>query len=266
MDSRGSDEGHLHAVVHDGDGPWAVLVHGSLGSRSYWADNLEALSAVCRPVVVELWGHGRSPSPDDPARYRIDAYCRELEHLRETLGAERWFTIGQSMGAGLILHYGLRHPERVLAQVVTNSLSAFAPVEGWPERLAAAMGGTVRKLEREGTAFLKDQPVNPGRSRRISERTRALLHREFDEHDARGLAQGMVVTTAELPVGDGLASVSRPTLLTLGVDEKPFLKLLPRARQIPGLEVVELPAAHAVNAHDPDGWNAAVVDFLRRHR
>lgn len=264
METGGPNE-HLHAVVHEGDGPWALLVHGSLGSRSYWADNVAALQAVCRPVVVELWGHGRSPSPADPGRYTIEAYCTEFEHLRTELGADRWFTIGQSMGAGLTLHYGLRHPDRVIAQVVTNSISAFSRQEGWADKLAAAMGGTVRKLAREGTAFLKHQPVNPGRSRRISERTRALLHLEFDEHDATGIAHGMTVTSTDLPVGDALAHVSRPTLLTVGVDEEPFVKLLPRARTIPGLEVAELNGAHAVNAHDPDGWNAAVVDFLRRH-
>lgn len=82
---------HLHAVVHDGDGPHAVLLHGLLGSRSYWLDNLDALQAVCRPVVVELWGHGRSPAPADPARYEPDAYADELERLRIGLGAERWF-------------------------------------------------------------------------------------------------------------------------------------------------------------------------------
>lgn len=36
-----SAAGQLHAVVHDGHGPFALLVHGLLGSRSYWLDNLE---------------------------------------------------------------------------------------------------------------------------------------------------------------------------------------------------------------------------------
>ncbi|MEL6984283.1 MAG: hypothetical protein AAFO29_17790, partial [Actinomycetota bacterium] len=46
---------HLNAVVHDGSGPPALIVHGALASRSYWADNIEALAQVCQPVVVELW-------------------------------------------------------------------------------------------------------------------------------------------------------------------------------------------------------------------
>lgn len=236
-----------------------------MGSRSYWSDNVDALSEVCRPVVVELWGHGRSPSPTDPARYEPAGYVAEFEHVRTELGTERWITIGQSMGAALTLRYGLCHPERVTAQVITNSSSAFSPVEGWLERHRNLVTPLVEQLRREGTDVLRDLWVNPGRSRRIGEATRALLAAEFDEHDALGIAESLYITNARLPLGDRVTEVSRPTLLTLGVDEERFQPLLPQARRIPGLEVVELAGGHAVNAHDPAGWNAAVTAFIRRH-
>ncbi|WP_419922725.1 alpha/beta fold hydrolase [Candidatus Poriferisodalis sp.] len=65
-----ADTEKLHTVVHDGNGPPGLIVHGALGSRSYWDDNIAALAEVCQPVVIELWGHGRSPSPADTNRYR----------------------------------------------------------------------------------------------------------------------------------------------------------------------------------------------------
>lgn len=256
----------LHVVVHDGDGPYAVLVHGLLGSRSYWHGNLDALAAVCRPVVVELWGHGRSPAPDDPGRYAPAAYVAELERLRAELGAERWFALGQSMGAGIVLAYGLAHPERVAAQVVTNSLAAFARSQGWAELHARTSAPMVAELRRHGVATLREAKLNPGRSRRIAEATRALMAVEFEEHTTAGIAHSMEHTTALLPLGDRMAEVSVPTLLTVGTQEDKFLPLVHRARRIPGVEIVELDAGHPVNAHDPDGWNAAVVDFLARHR
>jgi len=260
-----SDE-RLHAVVHDGDGPYALLVHGALGSRSYWNDNVAALATVCRPVVVELWGHGRSPSPADPARYAPAAYVEQFEQLRVELGAERWFTVGQSMGAGLTLRYGVDHPERVAAQVVTNSLSAFASPAGWPERHAATVTPTVQRLQREGMEFLRDAKLNPGRSRQVPEPTRRLLAAEFGEHDALGVAHSMQYTTAELPLGDRLAEVAVPTLLTLGTREEAFGRIAHRARRIAGIEFAELDVGHPVNAHDPAGWNDVVVAFLARHR
>ena len=62
-----------------------------------------------------------------------------------------------------------------------------------------------------------------------------------------------------------VVDVSAPTLLTLGVREEGFVRLLPRVRRIPGVEVVELDAGHPVNAQLPGPWNEAVVAFLARH-
>ena len=62
-----------HYEVHPGRGPHLLLVHGMLSSRAQWLPNLAALAAVCRPVTLELWGHGRSPAPADPAAYHPDA-------------------------------------------------------------------------------------------------------------------------------------------------------------------------------------------------
>ena len=256
---------HLHAVVHDGDGPYALLLHGLLGSRSFWLDNIETLQAVCRPVVVELWGHGRSPAPADPARYEPEGYAEELERLRVELGAERWFAIGQSLGSGLVLHYGLAHPERVLAHVVTNSLSAFVPTEGWRERAARTAEPQAERVRRDGVLSLRDEPINPGRSRRLSARVREALASELEEHTAGAVAYAMTVTTAGAPLGERLRDVSAPTLLTVGRQEERFLPLVDRVRLIPNLEVVELDAGHPVNAHDPAGWNAAVTRFLAAH-
>lgn len=254
----------LHHIIHPGRGPYALLVHGALGSRSYWAANVGALAQVCRPVVVELWGHGRSPSPEEARWYGPDAYVEQFELLRAALGVASWVTIGQSMGAALTLRYGLTHPERVLAQVVTNSSSAFSEPDAWRETQASTATPFAEKVEARGAQILADSWVNPGRSKRVPADVRALLAAEFAEHTGSGIANSLRYTNAGLPLGERLAEVAHPTLLTLGVDEETFLPLMERARQIPGLEVAEMSAAHAVNAQAPEAWNRAAVSFLQR--
>ncbi len=254
----------LNRVVHDGQGPYALLVHGALGSRSYWAANVQALAQVCRPVVVELWGHGRSPSPQDPAHYGPDAYVEQFELLRQELDVSSWVTIGQSMGAALTLRYGLTHPDRVLAQVVTNSSSAFSTPEVWRQTQLDTATPLAQTVERKGAQILADSWVNPGRSKRVPAEIRELLAAEFAEHTTLGIANSLRHTNSGLPLGERLAAVAHPTLLTLGVDEESFLTLVQRARLIPGLEIAEMAAAHAVNAQAPDAWNQAAVTFLRR--
>ena len=51
----------FYCDVHDGHGRFLLMVHGFLSGRSQWASNIDALSQVARPVVIELWGHGTSP-------------------------------------------------------------------------------------------------------------------------------------------------------------------------------------------------------------
>src|SRR3990172_5307905 len=88
-----SDSGsapHLYHEVHGSRGPFLLLVHGMLSSRAQWMLNIEALSAFCRPVVVELFGHGRSPTPDGAGAYSPERYVAEFEALRRSLGVERW--------------------------------------------------------------------------------------------------------------------------------------------------------------------------------
>src|SRR5262245_51315278 len=64
--------------VHGQGGPHLLLVHGFLSSRAHWLLNLEALSTRFRPVVIELLGHARSPTPNDPSKYSPDAYVAEF--------------------------------------------------------------------------------------------------------------------------------------------------------------------------------------------
>ena len=241
------------------------MVHGALASRSYWHSNLEALSTVCTPVVVELWGHGKSPSPIEPSTYEPIAYAEQFELIRSELGAEKWFTIGQSRGAALTLQYGLLHPGAVIAQVVTNSSSAFADPTIWLERNLTAIAKIAAGVEEGGMATLVDSWINPGRSRRVVQPTRDMLIAEFNEHTAAGVIGGFRHTNRSCPLGERVVDVSRPTLLTNGIAEPGFQDKLPAAQRIPGIEIVEVDASHAVNAQNPPDWNDAVVEFLGRH-
>ena len=256
---------HLHAVVHEGRGPFAVLVHGALGSRSYWHENISALQEVCRPVVVELWGHGLSPSPTDLGRYEPAGYIAEFDHLRTELEAEQIWLIGQSMGAALVMHYAVSKPHHVLGLVITNSASGFAEPEEWRERNRTVVRQIADQVDAEGVECLRDSWVNPGRSRRIGDDTLALLSKEFSEHSPQGITASFRTTNYSLPLGDLLADISAPVLFTHGAEEQNFQKHLPRVKLIPQIEIVDLPASHAVNAHDPEGWNRTAVDFIKRH-
>lgn len=255
----------LHYDVHDGDGPYVLMVHGFLSSRAQWILNLDALAAVGRPVVVELFGHGRSPSPEEGDAYTPVSYAHQFEHIREELGGDRWFVIGQSLGAALTLRYVFDHPERVIAHVFTNSQSALAE-DGWEERVRAGMDAQTKALEADGARAIAEHPLNPSRASRLPAGVRDALVEDTKLHDPRGIAMTGMHTVPGSSVRNRVRENAVPALLTVGEREERFAPYRTFAESsMPLLESIGLDAGHAVNIEAADGWNAAVVSFLRRH-
>jgi pimeloyl-ACP methyl ester carboxylesterase len=251
----------MHVEVHAGDGPYLLLVHGICSSRAQWRPNLAGLAEFCRPVVVELLGHGRSPSPADPDAYRVAAYVARFEAIRRDLGAERWAICGQSFGAGLTLNYALEHPDRVIGQVFTNSNSALArpnPVVSEGARQARLAG-----FETRGRAGLEAMPFYPKPSGRLAPEVEAELVSDAARLSLEGVANGLRFTLPGLSVLDRFAEISVPTLLVNGRREKSFQPVRDEAvRLLPSLQVVDLDGGHPVNLDQPEAFNAAVRAFL----
>jgi pimeloyl-ACP methyl ester carboxylesterase len=264
--THGSPAPLLHYEVHGRTGPYLLLVHGMLASRAHWLLNLDALSTACRPVVVELFGHGRSPAPADTFWYRPQGYVEQFEHLRAALGADAWLVCGQSLGAALTLRYALDYPERVRAQVFTNSLSALAE-DNWAALVRPFMDAQAQQLAAEGRAALEALPMHPSRSRHMPAQVQAALVADCALHDPHGIALTGLHTVPESPVRARVAHIRLPTLLVCGERETRFA---PHRRfaeaTMPALEVVGLDAGHAVNIDAAAAFNAAVLAFFRRHQ
>jgi pimeloyl-ACP methyl ester carboxylesterase len=64
-----------------------------------------------------------------------------------------------------------------------------------------------------------------------------------------------------------LPEVKVPTLVLVGADDERFIAAADyMAKTIPDAEKVVIPGAgHAANIDQPEAFNAAVVDYLKRH-
>jgi pimeloyl-ACP methyl ester carboxylesterase len=254
----------MNVEIHgDGTKPYLLLVHGLLSSRAQWRPNVGPLTNATTPVVVELLGHGRSASPAAREAYTVGAYVARFEALREQLGADRWFVCGQSFGAGLTIRYALEHPQRVIGQVFTNTMSGLSPAarERLPERLAR-----FDAVERGGRAALKALPFHPRPSKRLAPDIWEDLVADTELLVPRAVAEALRTTSPELSVADDLGRISVPTLLVNGTRETAFQPLRDKAaREIPGVTVVDLAGGHSVNLDQAQGFNAAVATFVDQH-
>ncbi|MCB1647028.1 MAG: alpha/beta hydrolase, partial [Pseudomonadales bacterium] len=216
-------------------------------------------------VLIELFGHGRSPAPDTLDCYHPDYYVQCFEEIRQIIGAEQWLLMGYSLGAGLTLRYSLQHPDRVIAQMFTNSTSAFADPD-ISARYRDKADETIRRFQQQGMPAVDEIAVHPRNAKRLPADLHAALLEDCQRLNPAAVARTMVHTNGHASVRDQLHEINRPTLLLCGQHEQRFLPLRDLASdKIPALEISHLNAGHAVNAEDIEGFNQAAISFIRRY-
>jgi pimeloyl-ACP methyl ester carboxylesterase len=259
-----SEPPDLAYEVHSGDGPYLLLVHGLLSSRAQWDLNLNALSRVARPVVVELFGHGRSPSPERGEFFSPTHYISAFERIRRALDAESWLLCGQSLGAALTLRYALDHPDRTIAQIFTNSNSALAPAD-WTHATRPAMEALALAVDERGREAIERLPIHPKRALNLPPTVRDTLVADSELHSPDGIAKTGLHTVLSSSVRDRIGANRIPTLLVRGGREKRFAEPAAFAsRNMPQLESIEIAAGHAVNIEAAAAFNAAATGFIAK--
>jgi pimeloyl-ACP methyl ester carboxylesterase len=115
-----------------------VLLHGQLMPRRMHEPLARAIAGHgYRVVTLDLLGHGRSDRPNDPKRYSMTAFARQVIGLLDHLEVEKAVVGGTSLGANASLEVAELAPERVSGlvlemPVLDNALEAgilaFAPL------------------------------------------------------------------------------------------------------------------------------------------
>ncbi|WP_422082155.1 alpha/beta fold hydrolase [Ulvibacterium sp.] len=124
-----------------------VILHGAYATLSLWGDFLTKLSKDRQVIAMDFQGHGRTADIDRPITYEnlADDVAALIEHLK----LEKADVFGYSMGGGVALQLGIRHPQLINKMVVA---SASYKSEGmYPE--LTAMIGQMKPEYMEGTPF-----------------------------------------------------------------------------------------------------------------
>jgi len=250
--------------LHQGTGPYLLLVHGFLSSSAQWQLNLSALGRVCQPVTVDLFGHAGSPTPLTDGCYHPDYYVRCFEQIRDILGAQQWLVLGYSLGAGLTIRYALDYPERTMGHLFTNSTSAFAD----PELLdtwRASLPDTADRIDQQGRSALERIPVHPKHAWRLPKQIHDALLDDAARHQPAGILKTLETTNLNASVRDRIKENTRPACLLFGAKEKRFHPYRKFAQDnMPQLTIAELDAGHGMNMEAPEAFNSAASRFITR--
>jgi pimeloyl-ACP methyl ester carboxylesterase len=243
----------LHATTHgDPEYPPVGLVHGMMSTSRQWQPNLEALSRHFHLVLVDLWGHGASPVPADPAAYGAGGLVAALEEVRERFGLERWALVGHSFGAAVILRYAIERAERATAVVFTNSQAAMSPASS--ESAAEAARRITNDRDR------RTIPMHPVHARHLLAPWREVLVRDADRTDLTALRY-LLGGHWQLSVRSCLEQITVPATLINGRFERRFQPAADLIRNS-GITVIDVDTGHSPNVEAADEFNSLIIRIL----
>jgi len=100
---------YLHAGSPDK--PLLLLMHGITGHAEAYARNLAAHAEHFDTYAFDFIGHGYSTKPDHPLE--IPHYLDQVSALLDTLGREKAYLAGESLGGWVTARFAQLHPKRV---------------------------------------------------------------------------------------------------------------------------------------------------------
>lgn len=263
------------ATLEAGEGGRPLLIsHGFTGAKEDFADVIDPLAEAGWWVVApDLRGHGASDQPEEEAAYSLTIFAEDLFGLAHGLGWDRFALLGHSMGGMIAQVVALGAQDRisrlVLMDTATGSLDGS---ESGSDENVALMRLGIELCRAEGIGAIAavlemgDQPLDSPAHARLAELPEWRLW-ESKKFLACSPEMWCAMVETFLTVEDrmeSLSALSMPTLVMVGEQDRPFLKVSKRmAETIPGAELVVIPdAGHSPQFENPHAWYSAVSGFL----
>jgi len=234
-----------------GSGVPLLLSHGYTSTGQMWDGQIAAFVAQLRVITWDMRGHGRSDSPADVNSYSEELTVADMAAILDACEIESALIGGLSLGGYMSLAFYRQHRERTRALLLFDTGPGYRNDEArdaWNRNAEKR----ARDLETRGLEALNQSPEVAASRHRGAEGLALAARGMLAQRDAR--------------IMEVLAQVEVPTLVLAGADDKPFLAATDyMAAKIPNSEKVLIAdAGHASNIDQPQAFNEAVLDFLRR--
>ena len=245
----------------EGPGDTVVLLHAfPLDSRMF-EPQAEALAGFRRLVTPDYPGFGRSPRV--PAQPDVRYYAEGVRGLLDRLGLERVVLGGVSLGGYVVFECLRLFPERVSALILANTRP-----EPDSEEIRENRKKMARRVAEEGVGVLIELQMERllaastlESNERVVEKVRGMIL----ESNPNGVVAALGAMRERPDSTPLLGKIEVPTLVIGGEQDgisSPEV-MGAMAEKIPASRHVTLPrAGHLSNLEAPEGFNAALKEFL----
>ena len=249
----------LWYVDSGGTGTPVVFLHAATGTTLAWEYQVQPfVSAGYRFIAYDRRGHGRSVI--DKTAPQSGTAADDLEALMKHLRIDRFHVVGTAAGGIASLDYALAFPQRLRSLVVANSIGGVQDPDYLemsrrlrPSPQFDALSPEFREL---GPSYRASNPEGVARWVALEKASRA-----------PGAPIPAQPTRTRITFA-AIESLSVPTLLLTGDADlytPPSVLRLFAVRIKGSTMTVITEAGHSAYWEQPDQFNTAVLDFLRKH-
>ncbi|MFZ1322733.1 MAG: alpha/beta hydrolase [Ignavibacteria bacterium] len=119
--------GYMDVMPNVSNGKTIMLLHGKNFNGAYWKTTIEALNnAGYRVIVPDQIGFGKSSKPEN-YQFTFQQLAKNTKLILDTLGIEKTFVLGHSMGGMLATRFALMYPETTEKLILENPIG----LEDW---------------------------------------------------------------------------------------------------------------------------------------
>jgi 3-oxoadipate enol-lactonase len=245
-----------------GQGTPLLLVHGFPLDRSMWQGQVAGLADMCRVIVPDLRGFGKSPAHGGNAS--MEAMADDLALLLDQLAIREPIVLGGlSMGGYVAWQFALRHRPR-LAKLILCDTRAIADTA----EAAEGRRKTAARVLQEGAGVVAESmlpklfaPATAKERPEIVAATKEVILRTSPQ----GIAAALEGMAARMDVTAKLGELDIPALLICGEHDaiSPSEEMRGIAARMPRATFVEIKdAGHMAPLEQPEAVNAAIRQFL----
>ena len=245
-----------------------LFLHGFTGSSYDWNFLFNKFSENFYPLALDLIGHGKTDSPDDPDQYTCTSIVRHIDSVLTSLQLEKIIIAGYSMGGRAALSYSLKHQHRVRAAILESATAGIEEFEAKKERVEHDLL-LAEQIRSEGIeAFLEywlNQPIfsTLQEIQNISD-----LRKDRTNNTVIGLANSLSAFSTGLmnSYWNDIHKLEFPILLLTGEKDEKYTSLNKRmlTHFINAQHIIIPQTGHNTHLEKPELFTNLVLDFFEQ--